>query len=169
MYDEVIVKEIGRQQYLVSQDESYPFRVALQDGVVYVSLRDLAECCGYQCPAKVAQLSKLHKVKIRTRAGKGTGNPNRSFEMWYISLKDSVEYVSDHSMNVGFAKWYTRYSKELAKLGETEYRAAPRKESAPATPAVSANIAAHGVNILPEQIDKLIVKLLTLKQSLITN
>ena len=81
MYDDVVVKEIGKQQYLISQDKTYPFRVAVLDDVVYVSLRDLAECCGYQCPAKVAQPSKIDTVQIRPRAGKGTANPNRSFAL----------------------------------------------------------------------------------------
>lgn len=169
MYDDVVVKEIGKQQYLISQDKTYPFRVAVLDDVVYVSLRDLAECCGYQCPAKVAQLSKMDKVKIRTRAGKGTGNSNRSFEMWYITLRDSLDFVADHSMNIGFAKWYENYSKELEKLGKTERRTVLSAASAAVTPAVPANFAGKGVNILPEQIDKLIVDLLALKQSLLAH
>lgn len=165
MYDEVVVREIGKRQYLISQDESYLFRVALFDGIVYVSLHDLAACCGYQCPSKVAQISKLRKVKIRTR----DWNTNRTFDMWYITLKDSVEYVTEFSMNLGFAKWYVNYSKEMTKLGKAENRAAPRKESVTAAPAAAARTTVSGVNILPEQIDKLIVELLTLKQSLLTN
>ena len=64
---EVSIRELGHSQYLVSYGGKFSFRAAVENGVSYVGLSDLAGCCGYTSGTKMAQRTNVPKVKIDVR------------------------------------------------------------------------------------------------------
>ena len=170
MCDDISVQEIGKAQYLVSQENLYSFRIAIQDGKTYISIKDIAECCGYRAASKVAQFATVEKVKITTWSGKTSARPNRCFEMWYMSLSDAKDFVRERSMRDGFRRWFNDYADKLETMAITAETVSSQVRTQYNTPSVQEKHKASaaqpfiGVNISPELIDRIIVDLLLLKQ-----
>lgn len=176
MREDISVREIGNSQYLISQENLYSFRMAFHGGKIYVSIKDIAECCGYRSPSKVAQFATVEKVKITTRSGKGNPNPNRCFEMWYMTVDDARNFVQERSMRDSFKQWFLSHSGEFGAIVTSNVstvnpqnvvqnppRPVHKKPEVPAAQPFT------GVNISPEMIDQLVISLLTLKQGIISS
>lgn len=154
MIDNVIVREIGDQKYIISQEDMFSFRVAVQGAKTLLCVTDLARCCGFKAPEKVATRLDCYKVKLDTKIQNGARSLNVA--MWYIGVDDAVAFVKERSVRESFTKWFLKDAvTELEDL-------APSIERVPATPQPKAR---DNVT-LSARIDRMIVELLTMKQEI---
>lgn len=152
MRDNVLIRETGDQKYVISQEDAFSFRAALYNGRPYLCVTDIAKCCGYKAPGKVAARTGFDMVKLDTHLR--SGGKSLTVAMWYMTLDDAIEFVKEKSMKESFSRWFLQdVAKELKALDAPRLSAEP--EPRPAS----------GVNI-PERIDRLIIELLTLKQEI---
>ena len=98
---DVSIRELGHSQYLVSYGGKFSFRAAVENGVSYVGLSDLAGCCGYTSGTKMAQRTNVPKVKIdvRHRDGRKVG---KTSPMWFLTVDDAVQFVQERAVDDGF-------------------------------------------------------------------
>lgn len=164
---DVSIRELGHSQYLVSYGGKFSFRAAVENGVSYVGLSDLAGCCGYTSGTKMAQRTNVPKVKIdvRHRDGRKVG---KTSPMWFLTVDDAVQFVQERAVDDGFRRWFTGYADTLRKLPTSVQNDTAPASTCPAqgktkVPEAKPNT---GVNISPELIDRIIVDLLALKQGM---
>lgn len=165
---DVSILELGHSQYLVSFGK-FSFRVAVDNGVNYVGLADLAECCGYKAGTKFAIRASIPKVKLDARHMDGR-KVGKTTPMWFLTVDDAVQFVEERAVDDDFRKWFIGYADTLRNLPTSDQRDtdhAPNQptQDYPKAPAAKPNI---GVNISPEMIDRIIADLLILKQGLIS-
>ena len=160
---EVSVRELGHTQYLVSFGK-FSFRTAVDNGICYIAMSDLAECCGYKAGRKLATRTNIPKVKLEARHldGRKVGSTS---PMWFLSIDDAIQFAQERAVDDGFRKWFIDYAKTLRE------RPIPKEKSvtsstrpAQENPKAPAAKPTTGVNISPELIDRIIVDLLALKQ-----
>lgn len=170
--DEVSIQKLEQYQYLVSYAGRFSFRVAIENGVTYVALCDLAGCCGYVCGTRIAQRSNVPKVKINVRH-KGGRSVGKASLMWFLAIDDAVQFVRERALDSDFKEWFAGYSDNLRELAESEPKGIIASSSCPVqdqpkVPKAPEAQPKKGVNITPEQIDKLIIDLLELKASIVS-
>ena len=163
---EVSVQELGRSQHLVTHG-NFSFRTAVDNGVSYVGLSDLAECCGYKAGYKYAIRATIPKVKLEVRHVDGR-RVGKTSAMWFLTVDDAIQFVQERAVDDDFRKWFTGYADTLRKLSASPQNVTATASTRPGqseskAPAAKPNT---GVNISPELIDRIIVDLLALKQGL---
>lgn len=163
---DVSIQELGNTQYLISYGGKFSFRTAVDSGVAYIALADLAECCGYKAGNKFAIRSNIPKVKLEARHLDGR-RIGKTSPMWFLSIDDAVQFTNERAVDDGFRRWFVGYANTLRELPvsvpkEQPAHAATRPAQEP--PKAPAAKPTTGVNISPELIDRIIVDLLALKQ-----
>lgn len=156
MLESVLVRDMGNKKFVISQEDTYSFHAAVYNGEIYVSITDIAKCCGFKAPGKVAQRSSFDgMVKLDTRISSGARGLNVS--MWYITLDDAVCFVKERSMRDSFSNWFLKEAvRELRNL-DTPQQPVEMNQTMP--------MRGNSVS-LTDRIDRLIVELLSLKQEI---
>ena len=163
---DVSIQELGNTQYLISYGGKFSFRAAVDSGVTYIGLSDLAECCGYTSGSKFAQRTNIPKVKLDARHIDGR-TVGKISPMWFLSMDDAVQFVKERALDDGFKRWFVGYANTLRELPVSVPKDQPAHAStrpAQEPPKAPAAKPTTGVNISPELIDRIIVDLLALKQ-----
>lgn len=163
MRDDISIRDYGNGQYVISQNNSFLFRVAIHEGKTYVSIKDIAECCGYLAGSKLVQRIEVDKIKLPTQSGDNGHNSRRSYKMWYMTVDDAVQFVRQRSETNFFREWFLEYAKELKSLSLSEEpKPKPVQQNQQATVAQPP----CGVNTCIARIDQMILELVTMKQEL---
>lgn len=164
---EVSIRELGNTQYLVSYIGEFTFRVAVDAGVSYIALADLAECCGYKAGTKFSVRYTLPKVKlsVRHRDGRTVGGATPA---WFLAMDDAIQFVKERALDDGFKKWFVGYADTLRNLPtsipeEDSHEPVQPAQEQPKAPAAQPSI---GVNSFVSRIDQMIVELVAMKQEL---
>jgi len=165
---EVSIRELGNTQYLVSYIGEFTFRVAVDTGVSYIALADLAECCGYKAGTKFSVRYTLPKVKlsVRHKDGRAVGG---STPAWFLAMDDAILFVKERALDDGFKKRFVGYAKTIRNFpvfvpqnSTTPEPVQPAQEQ-PKAPVAQPSI---GVNSFVSRIDQMIAELVTMKQEL---
>lgn len=166
---EVSIRELGNTQYLVTYGGKFSFRAAVDTGVAYISLADLAECCGYKAGSKYAIRSTLPKVKLDARHidGRIVGKVS---PMWFLTVDDAAQFVRERALDDGFKRWFAGYFEVLRNLPtsvpeEPDPVPIQPEQEPPKAPSPAAQ-PSIGVNSFITRIDQMIVELVTMKQEL---
>lgn len=167
---EVSVRDLGMSQFLVSFGK-FSFRVVVENKVSYIGLPDLAECCGYKAGSKFAVRATIPKVKLDARHLDGR-KVGRITPMWFMTVDDAIQFVEERAVDDGFRKWFTGYAdtiKNLSASTQPEQPVPDTPQPAQEQPKAPAEQPDIGVNISVELIDRIIVDLMALKESMSTS
>lgn len=173
MLGNVSVMSFGNGQYTISQENSFSFRIAIQNCNTYIAIKDIAECCGYLAGGKLVQRLELNKVKILSipcRTGRRGGRP---YWMWYMSLEDSIQFVKERCGNTYFRQWFLVYAKDILDPDKINDSALERPMPTTTTipPATGQGNGRHqepqsDTSSIVQRIDRMIAELVTLRQEI---
>lgn len=156
MRDDVYIRNVGEKQYLISQDDAFSFRAVINNGITYLSICDIAKCCGYKAPNKLAQVVDIEKVKISSNDGRNV--KGKFVTMWYMTVDTAIDFVKARSMKEAFTRWFLEDAVVELKNLEAPKTAPIELPQPKQERGRSVDLSAH--------IDRLIVELLALRQEI---